>query len=472
MIMVRGNELACRNEWASDLWELADKAGALQPMVAAAEFELHPPKREPEATPHEIAAVLTAQSTAAAPSDSVSRAEIDEDVVLSETQLATGSFGTVDWLLPGVEPKSSEEIVETSSDASSAWSEAESSDKRRPQTSASVSDLFGSPDQSRGSERGGAKAGEQPTASRAGSTPAAQLIHGALSSSNTSEATGFHRRLEEAHHVRGRDDERQASPFRWSTPGDASRERQHEEPLATSGSDAIGVEGGLNELARPFSEARRYQTEQSAFGREAQSSGRGTQHAAREAARPPEPQQELPMQRTVFREDPSPVPVAEAADLRGHFVGAAGDDVSEAAAAYDDAFEYPDESQPNLIETDEVVYSSIRLDAEPVVEHEPLLPTAISVAPQLERICGTCRDFRPAEGGERGWCANRWAFTHRRMVDAEDDMPCATILGGWWLPVDEIWLVNADVSSHGHPTPLMDALFNPRHEERIRRGGA
>ena len=97
--------------------------------------------------------------------------------------------------------------------------------------------------------------------------------------------------------------------------------------------------------------------------------------------------------------------------------------------------------------------STAHLEAEPA-------QVAVSLAPELPRQCRTCRDFRPAEGGERGWCANEWAFTHRRMVSGTDQMPCATTLGSWWLPVDQVWAAKADVSAHGQPTPLMDALLD------------
>ncbi|HEU0113101.1 MAG TPA: hypothetical protein VFQ80_00400, partial [Thermomicrobiales bacterium] len=79
-----------------------------------------------------------------------------------------------------------------------------------------------------------------------------------------------------------------------------------------------------------------------------------------------------------------------------------------------------------------------------------------ALAPGLPRVCRTCRDFRPAEAGGRGWCANRWAFSHRRMVDAEDPAPCTTLFGSWWLPVDEVWSTAYDISSHGQSTPLLD----------------
>jgi hypothetical protein len=79
----------------------------------------------------------------------------------------------------------------------------------------------------------------------------------------------------------------------------------------------------------------------------------------------------------------------------------------------------------------------------------------VEIAPDVPRMCRTCRDFRPADSGERGWCTNKWAFSHRRMVDA-DELPCETSVGCWWLPHDDVWLATADVSAHGQPTPLVD----------------
>jgi hypothetical protein len=76
----------------------------------------------------------------------------------------------------------------------------------------------------------------------------------------------------------------------------------------------------------------------------------------------------------------------------------------------------------------------------------------------IPRCCRTCRDFRPAGSGERGWCNNQWAFKHRRMVDS-DDLPCETSIGHWWVPGDEAWQGEFDVSALGRPTPLMDRWF-------------
>jgi hypothetical protein len=108
-------------------------------------------------------------------------------------------------------------------------------------------------------------------------------------------------------------------------------------------------------------------------------------------------------------------------------------------------------------------------------EIEPLLPdpafewrepddpleTSVEVAPMIPRMCRTCRDFRPADNGGRGWCANKWAFSHRRMVD-EDELPCETSLGCWWLPHDDVWLAEADAAAHTEPTPLVDHWLERR----------
>jgi hypothetical protein len=91
------------------------------------------------------------------------------------------------------------------------------------------------------------------------------------------------------------------------------------------------------------------------------------------------------------------------------------------------------------------------------------------LAPDLPRVCRTCRDFRPSESGGRGWCANRWAFSHRRMVDAEDAAPCATSFGNWWLPVDEVWSTAYDISGHGQATPLLDAWLGERRDAEPQR---
>jgi hypothetical protein len=93
------------------------------------------------------------------------------------------------------------------------------------------------------------------------------------------------------------------------------------------------------------------------------------------------------------------------------------------------------------------------------------LPTALAVDPvdnserlrAVRRCCGTCRDFRRDDDGERGWCENPHAFAQRRMVQSSE-LACRSSIGVWWLPHDELWLERADITHHGRPTPLMDVL--------------
>lgn len=83
----------------------------------------------------------------------------------------------------------------------------------------------------------------------------------------------------------------------------------------------------------------------------------------------------------------------------------------------------------------------------------------------IARCCRTCRDFRAAEaGGSGGWCTNRWAFRHRRMVDL-DQLTCETTIGDWWLPTDEAWLDDFDIGRHALSTPLMDKWFGRPEED-------
>lgn len=93
-----------------------------------------------------------------------------------------------------------------------------------------------------------------------------------------------------------------------------------------------------------------------------------------------------------------------------------------------------------------------------VKRQDELLDMRIDVAPDVPRVCRTCRSFRATEGGERGWCTNEWAFSHRRMVNA-DDLPCESSIGCWWLPADSTWLPADDVAALAQPTPLVDRLL-------------
>ncbi|HEX3724005.1 MAG TPA: hypothetical protein VHV31_14545, partial [Nitrolancea sp.] len=96
------------------------------------------------------------------------------------------------------------------------------------------------------------------------------------------------------------------------------------------------------------------------------------------------------------------------------------------------------------------------------------VPVKYSPNPQLASVsqcCGTCRDFRPAEGGERGWCNNQFAFDHRRMVQ-RNDLACRSTIGVWWIASDDWWQQHADISHHGRPTPVVDDLLRQLLDSR------
>jgi hypothetical protein len=93
------------------------------------------------------------------------------------------------------------------------------------------------------------------------------------------------------------------------------------------------------------------------------------------------------------------------------------------------------------------------------MHHSELSPQRVNlVAMNTPQICRTCRDFRPADSGDRGWCNNPWAFRHRRMVDA-GVLSCGSSIGNWWLAHDGVWQRAADVSRHAQETPLLDQLL-------------
>ncbi|MEX1159100.1 MAG: hypothetical protein WEC79_09250 [Thermomicrobiales bacterium] len=75
----------------------------------------------------------------------------------------------------------------------------------------------------------------------------------------------------------------------------------------------------------------------------------------------------------------------------------------------------------------------------------------------VRRCCATCRDFKQIGDGKTGWCNNPYAFSERRMVQS-NEIACRSSFGVWWLPHDDLWLEHADTTHHGRPTPLLDDL--------------
>ena len=155
-----------------------------------------------------------------------------------------------------------------------------------------------------------------------------------------------------------------------------------------------------------------------------------------------------------------------------------GDAVREDPFAFGDEFRHT-EAEPEWRATaGHIEQAAIPAPSTPEIEEADSAYARVELAEReelpawyradLPRICRSCRDYRPAAEGQRGWCANSWAFTHRRLVLEDDPAPCQSAIGDWWLPVDDVWLVAADVSSHGRATPLLDRLTAKADQQRRR----
>jgi hypothetical protein len=91
-------------------------------------------------------------------------------------------------------------------------------------------------------------------------------------------------------------------------------------------------------------------------------------------------------------------------------------------------------------------------------QSDPPLDMRIEISPDIPRKCATCRDFRPSENGQRGWCTNDWAFSHKQLVNA-DDLPCDSTIGCWWLPALEEWDRDEFLAQLNRRTPRTDRLL-------------
>jgi hypothetical protein len=98
---------------------------------------------------------------------------------------------------------------------------------------------------------------------------------------------------------------------------------------------------------------------------------------------------------------------------------------------------------------------------------DPPLDMTIMISPEIPRKCATCRSFRAAENGSRGWCTNKWAFAHRPLVDSED-LACEATIGCWWLPQDIEWNREKFIAEISAPTPRSDRLIAAQDGERRR----
>lgn len=84
------------------------------------------------------------------------------------------------------------------------------------------------------------------------------------------------------------------------------------------------------------------------------------------------------------------------------------------------------------------------------------------VASRVPKSCSTCRSFRTSDNGERGWCMNEYAATHRQMVNS-DYLACQSSIGDWWLAADTSWIPPTDVIQPETPrTDRLVARSSPR----------
>lgn len=488
LIMVRRNELACRDQWSHDLWADREARGDGDGATDAVGGIAHVPARPmPPATPGEIAAVVQTQGQAA---DSQTRSPAPgrpaEDVVLGETRVI--GEPERDWASER-EDAAASRVVNTRD----AIFKAREAHRERLKTAGKR------PLESVDRAPGNVEAGSRPEVE-----PRERIVE--------DRESGVERRqpvpppppielLRPQAPAPVRDDFDSVPEV---TPG-FDLPRRPASRVEARGRVERGVDGAIDDAATTRGAAATTQDEPAprrdeglGWSRPAARvrssdlrserplpSGRAAPPVALERERVEEPErlgltaerdQEarslIDGRRSAYRDlyEPPPVPAAEVSDRHGY--EELPEEYAEPVLVTDAAPESVDVVLPSAPgaeaaeQGEDVLLPNLGRDDEPEVD------LAIRVAPELPRVCRTCRDFRPAEGGGRGWCANEWAFTHRRMVDAEEPMPCETTLGSWWLPSDERWTARADISSHGQPTPLLDAVIAHHREEPLRRRGS
>lgn len=445
MIMVRKNELACRDEWSHDLWE----ARANQPGNDVAPLtELFPDRKMPPATEFEIAALLHAERSSNGAAGDVTGHSEPNDVVLSE-------LGA-----PTERPRPRERL-----DIMPDWATPNSRAVQPPASPAPISEL-----------------GTRSAIIRARET---YRERSRLQAARASEIT---RLTAKADLEQPATEVVEANP-----PGveisqdvdvaaeDGALEDPAAQPLTASSEDVLIPPPEVEPAIRP----ENYDLHDDPHDEDiSPASSPLAASAASDSQSPADQPRDSEL--TWLNDRPEHAAGSEQAELPPWSTEepAPFDPPDPGrSATYDnfdqDHFDRADtqRSAPELLESEESEVAEIAAEQwlDDVVvdddyDDEVATPAGLNLAAHLPRICRTCRDFRPAENGDRGWCANQWAFSHRRMVDADERTPCEGVLGNWWLPVDEVWSEAADVSSHGQPTPLLDAwLPQPQQKEPARR---
>jgi hypothetical protein len=105
---------------------------------------------------------------------------------------------------------------------------------------------------------------------------------------------------------------------------------------------------------------------------------------------------------------------------------------------------------------------SLTFDArlKPASRINPALDRVSKLA-DLQRCCGTCRDFKRHADGTSGVCTNAYAFPDGAVVKS-DVLACSSSMGVWWLPNDDLFVNAVDTSHHSRPTPYLDAALGQR----------
>jgi hypothetical protein len=92
------------------------------------------------------------------------------------------------------------------------------------------------------------------------------------------------------------------------------------------------------------------------------------------------------------------------------------------------------------------------------VSRAPSPLDAIPWVASIPRCCDTCRDYRREPDGDTGYCGNADAFPNQTVVKSHE-LACRSSFGVFWLPSDEAWLDQAEISHHTRPTPYLDDVL-------------
>lgn len=445
MIMVRKHELACRDEWSHDLWE----ARSNQPGTNVAPLtELFPDRKMPPATESEIAALLHTERSSNGAAGDVSGHGEPDDLVLSELGAATERPSHQER--PGIVPE---------------WPTPKSRAVEPPASPAPISELGTRSAIIRARET----YRERSRLEAARANEITRLTARADREQTASDGVDLNPRV---------DDVSQEADL---VETNGTVEDPAVQPLTASFVEAPGPLADREPTTPSTSSTQGYDRDPADLAAESPPPA-----ASFIAGAQPPADEPRDAELTWLTDRPELVATPEPAESQPWPVEeeTAFSQARIVRSAVDDNFGPDPEdrtaarrSSPELLSSEE--YEAAQVPGEPWLEDvvvdddydESLAPPpGLELAAHLPRICRTCRDFRPAENGDRGWCANQWAFSHRRMVDADERTPCEGVLGNWWLPVDEVWSEAADVSSHGQPTPLLDAwLPQPHQKEPTRR---